>query len=98
MKIDFYQIYEGWRNHLFPPEKIRLLILEVSEERLSICDECKFNSANIKKKNKLRPDIHCTLCECTLLAKTKCLSCECPKKFWTAILTDEQEDEMINTD
>ena len=98
MKIDFYQIYEGWRNKLFPPEKLKQLILDVSEERMSICDACKFNSANRKKKNILRPDVHCTICMCTLSAKTKCLSCGCPKGFWNAILTEEQEDEMINSE
>jgi hypothetical protein len=90
------QIYEGWRNHLFPPDKLKQLILDVSEERMLVCDVCKYNSANAKTKS-IRPDVHCLQCGCTLLAKTKCLSCECPKKFWLAVLTEEEEREIINT-
>lgn len=92
--MDFSQIYEGWRNHLFPPEEIKKLITEVSVERLSVCKDCRFNSKN--RKRNIRPDEHCVLCGCTLVAKTKCLSCSCPRNYWLAVLTLEEEEEINN--
>ena len=95
MKINLSNIYEGWRNHLFPPEELKEIIKKVSRSRRRICDSCEYNS---KFHKTLRFDIHCTHCECTLSAKTKCLSCSCPLSppKWTAVLTDEQEEEIQN--
>jgi hypothetical protein len=33
-------------------------------------------------------------CECTLSAKTACLSCACPLNKWGEEMTPEQEEEM----
>ena len=85
------QIYEGWKNNLLPEEKLKEQINQVSEERMSICNECKFHSKNHKT---IRPDAHCTHCGCTLSAKTKCLSCACPTEKWKSVMTREQEDEF----
>jgi hypothetical protein len=65
-------------------------IEEVKKERLAICNTCTWNS---KFHKAIRPDEHCTICDCTLSAKTACLSCECPLMVpkWKAVLTDEQE-------
>lgn len=95
MKIELDKIYEGWRNNLFPPEKLKKVIKTVSKRRRYICDRCEYNS---KFHKTFRPDIHCTDCGCTLSAKTKCLSCSCELKppKWEAVLTDEQEDEINN--
>ncbi len=92
-KINFNQIYEGWRNQLFPPDHLKKAIESVSRSRRKICNYCEHNS---NYHNTLRPDIHCVLCGCTLSAKTRCLSCECPDDppRWKAVLTDEQEDEL----
>jgi hypothetical protein len=89
MKIS--EIYEGWRNNLFPPERLAQLIETTSGTRMDICNSCEFHSKNHKS---IRPDAHCTNCGCTLAAKTKCLSCECPLSKWKAILTQEQEKEI----
>ena len=90
MKINIEQIVEGWRNHILPPERIKSLINNVSRSRRRICDKCEYNS---KFHSTIRFDIHCIECGCTLSAKTKCLSCECPLSppKWKAIATDEQE-------
>ena len=82
------EIYEGWRNHLVPPERLKEEIEKVAEERLKICETCEFNS---KFHKTLRPDKHCTVCGCTLVAKVKCLSCDCPKDKWNNVLTEEEE-------
>lgn len=95
MKFNLTEIYEGWRNHLFPPEHLKKIIKKVSAERLAICKDCYFNSKNQKKGG----PAHCTICGCPLIAKSKCLSCDCalessPK--WKAIMTLQQEDEMTD--
>ena len=77
MKIN--EVYEGWKNHLLPERKLISTIEKVSGERMEICGNCEYNSL---KHSTNRPDEHCTKCGCTLVAKTKCLSCECPIGKW----------------
>ena len=90
--VNFSEIYEGWRNHLIPPERLKKAINRVSRERLLICRACEYNSIN-QRGVKLRRDEHCTDCGCTLSAKTKCLSCCCeleePK--WICVITEEDD-------
>lgn len=95
MKINIGQVYEGWKNNLFPSSHLKEIIKKVSRQRRVICDKCEYNS---KFHKTFRPDIHCIECGCTLSAKTKCLSCECPLPVpkWKAIVTEQQEDEMMN--
>jgi uncharacterized paraquat-inducible protein A len=88
------QIYEGWRNNLVPPKELKGLIKKTSEERMKICENCHYHSDNRKDYSSIRLDKHCTNCGCTLSAKTKCLSCSCPINNWTAVLTQEQEEEI----
>jgi hypothetical protein len=83
------QIIEGWKNHLLPQEKEKAFVKHVSNERLAICNECEHHSKNHKS---IRMDAHCTECGCTLSAKTKCLTCECPLKKWMAQPMPEQND------
>lgn len=78
------QIYEGWKNHLLPEERKKDFIDHVSQERLAICGACEEHSSNKKDYQSLRRDAHCTNCGCTLAAKTKCLTCDCPLKKWEA--------------
>ena len=91
--MNIFQIYEGWRNNLFPPEKLKEAIDATSASRMEICNNCKHIST---KHNTFRKDVHCTNCGCTLSAKTKCLSCECPLKKWMAVMTQTQEEQMTN--
>lgn len=86
-------LYEGWKNHLAPSEFLKDAIETVSENRMSICEGCEYHSKNHKT---IRPDAHCTKCGCTLAAKTKCLSCNCPVNKWTAAVTEEQDKEIDN--
>lgn len=83
MKIK--QIVEGWKNHLFPSEDKKKTIEEISEERLAICKKCPEHSSIKKNYSSLRIDEHCTLCGCTLSAKTKSFSSECPLGKWKAV-------------
>ena len=90
------QIYEGWKNHLLPSAHLKDTINTVSHERMEICRGCPFNSINAKGYQSLRTDEHCTDCGCTLLPKTKCLSCFCPQHKWEAELTPEEENDIEN--
>lgn len=85
--MNLAKIYEGWKNHLLPEENLRLFIDYVSQERTDICLQCEEHSSNKPGYKTIRPDAHCTDCGCTLVAKTKCLSCECPLKKWEAVDT-----------
>lgn len=97
MKINFSQIYEGWKNNLFPADDMREHIKQVSHVRMSICDACEWCSENKDPKPR-RFDKHCTHCGCTLAAKTKCLSCSCPIEKWVAeIESPEEEHQLIQT-
>lgn len=86
------QIVEGWANNLTPKQLLNQQVVDVSTERMLICNSCEEHSSNKKDYKTIRPDAHCTNCGCTLAAKTKCLTCECPLKKWTAakILTDNE--------
>lgn len=87
------EIYEGWRNHISPPEELKNIIEKTSIDRLSICRNCEWHSKN---KDSIRIDEHCTKCGCTLSAKTKCLSCTCPLESpkWEPIVTEKQYTKM----
>jgi len=63
----------------------------VSEQRMAICKVCPFNSENAEGYKSFRTDEHCIECGCTLLPKTKCLSCSCPKDKWGPEVTPEEE-------
>jgi hypothetical protein len=93
MSIKINQIIEGWRNKIIPPKDLRETIEQVSKERLSICDTCVFHSKN--HSTPLRPDVHCTNCGCNLDAKSRCLSCSCPKNKWTVFLNNLEEEQSF---
>lgn len=95
-KINFSQIYEGWRNKLVPPRDLRQVIHDVSEARLEICSNCDQHSKN--HDTPLRPDAHCINCGCNLDAKSKCLSCECPLLKWTKVLEDHDDNQQFFKD
>src|SRR6187551_2615716 len=85
------QIFEGWKNHLAPESFLKEKVFTVSNERLEICRTCPFNSVHAGPISSLRFDYHCTKCGCTLIPKTKCLSCACPENKWGAVITPEEE-------
>lgn len=82
------KVYEGWKNHILPEERKKDFIEYVSSKRMNVCNECEFHS---KYHLSVRPDDHCTNCGCTLIAKTKCLTCECPLSKWLPEQMTENE-------
>lgn len=79
-KLD--EILEGWRNHIIPKAKEKEMIKLISQERMSICNECPLIST---KHSTLRKDVHCTDCGCPLFTKTKSLQSSCPQGKWLSI-------------
>lgn len=67
---------------------------------MAICLQCDYHSDNAKKYGytSVRPDAHCVNCGCTLSAKTKCLSCECPLKKWVAVVKTQEEEQALKND
>src|SRR5690348_8818752 len=93
------QILEGWRNKLIPPSSMKELIESTYQERMEVCKNCPFFSENRKRLTDWttpRLDEHCTKCGCTLSAKLRCLSCECPDKKWSAICSSEEFEQINN--
>jgi len=82
--INVKHVWEGWKNHLLPDERNKAFIEYISKERNDICIQCNEHSYNKPEYTTIRPDAHCTNCGCTLAAKTKCLTCECPLNKWGA--------------
>ena len=76
---------------MIPPAQMKETIKLVSNERIQICRDCEFHSS---KHASIRIDEHCTDCGCPLSAKTKCMSCDCPKSFWKAHVTDDENEEL----
>ena len=79
-------LIEGWKNHLSPSDVLKETINHVHLERTAICNACEHHSKNHKT---IRPDAFCVNCGCTLIAKTKCLSCVCPIKKWDKHITED---------
>lgn len=95
-KLNWAQIFEGWKNHLIPTSEIKEKIDETSDSRMLICRGCQWNSKVAGKSGIER----CLDCGCPLVAKTKCLSCYCeldPPK-WGAVITEEEEEEILRKD
>lgn len=97
MKIDFKGLIEGIKNTYFPAKELKEQIDSTSLQRLEICKGCIYYSPNSPSKViGLRPDVHCINCGCNLEFKSKCLSCSCPQGKWDALLSDQQEKELLN--
>jgi len=84
------EIFEGHRNHLLPPKKLKELITEVSNNRLAICKPCEHNST----KDIIKGWSYCHSCGCPLIQKSKSLQSSCPVGKWGPITTPEEEENI----
>lgn len=89
------QILEGVTNSIFKKEDVE----QIAQQRMQICEKCALLDVqgdgclvggtapccNIKLEG----------CGCSLTFKTRSLSSECPKGYWPAEVTQEEED-VIN--
>lgn len=88
--MNIEEIISGWRNHIIPPKELKEFISKVSEERLSICKACEFNSTPDKIKFYSR----CKVCKCPLIQKSKSLKSKCPVDKWGPVANEDQEYEI----
>lgn len=78
---------------MIPPAHLKLKIRQVHDSRYAICKECELHSS---RHDTLRLDEHCTECGCPIHAKLKCLSCKCGIDKWEAVLTEDQEEQLMD--
>ncbi len=85
------EILEGIKNNIFKQEHIEA----EAEARFDICKQCTALD---------REGLHCLMsgtepccaeCGCSLELKTRSLSSECPRGKWPAIMTEDEEDLLI---
>tara|TARA_R100000482_G_scaffold114419_1_gene57231 strand:- start:660 stop:947 length:288 start_codon:yes stop_codon:yes gene_type:complete len=84
-------IAEGIKNTMFKKEHVEA----VATDRFQICIKCSLFDA--KGDSCLAPGTQpcCSECGCSLAFKVRSLSTECPKGFWDALTTEDEED-IIN--
>ena len=88
------QIIEGITNSVFKKEDVEAIALY----RMSICLSCKLYTNDNKgcMVGGTTPCCNKELggCGCSLGFKTRSLSSDCPKGYWKAELTQEEEDKL----
>ena len=84
-------ILEGIKNYLFSTDTIEQIALE----RHTICQQCP--NFDIIGVNCLAPGTQpcCSNCGCSLKFKTRSLSSECPIGNWPALLSEEEENDLL---
>jgi len=86
-----HKILEGIKNKIFKQEHIEV----EAGLRWDICKQCEF--LDTKGSDCAMPGTQpcCADCGCSLSIKIRSLASECPKKKWSAYLTDDEELELI---
>jgi hypothetical protein len=84
------KILEGIKNNIFRKEHVEV----IAATRQSICDSCEFLDKEGSKCIMVGTQPCCGECGCSLALKTRSLSSSCPKGFWKAELTPEEEVEL----
>jgi hypothetical protein len=89
------QILEGVTNSIFKKEDVE----QIAQQRMQICEKCELLDVQGDgcMVGGTAPCCNEKLggCGCSLTFKTRSLSSECPKGYWLAELTQEEED-VIN--
>lgn len=84
------KILEGIKNNIFKSEHVE----EIAKERMNICRSCP--NIDLSGNSCLVPGTQpcCSMCGCSLSLKTRSLSSSCDNKFWTEVLSEEEEDAL----
>lgn len=86
------QILEGVKNYVFTQESIEV----IAQQRYNICLTCKYLDITGINCAVEGTQPCCGDCGCSLKFKTRSLSSECPKGKWEALLSSEEEDEILS--
>jgi hypothetical protein len=84
------KILEGIKNNIFRKQHVE----HIAAIRQDICNLCEFLDTAGTKCVMTGTQPCCGECGCSLALKTRSLSSECPKGFWKAELTPEEEAEL----
>jgi hypothetical protein len=82
------KIFEGVRNNIFKKEHIE----EIAFSRNEICVKCPYLDVKGDKCAVIGTQPCCSECGCSLRLKTRSLASSCPKEFWSAVTTEQEED------
>ena len=86
------KIAEGISNTVFRKEHVEA----VATDRFQICIQCSLFNASGDKCVAPGTQPCCGDCGCSLAFKVRSLSSECPKGFWDALVTEEDEEIITN--
>ncbi len=88
------KIYDGIKNNLFKKEYVEV----IAESRIKICEACKFYDT--KGTDCLAPGTQpcCSVCGCSMTFKSRSMSSECPEGKWEALLTELEEEKLIENE
>jgi hypothetical protein len=81
------QIAEGVKNNIFKTKHVE----DIAFFRNEICKVCEFIDTTGAKCAVPGTQPCCGECGCSLKLKTRSLSSDCPRGFWKAELTEEEE-------
>jgi len=81
------QIAEGVKNNIFKTKHVE----DIAFFRNEICRVCEFIDTTGAKCAVPGTQPCCGECGCSLKLKTRSLSSDCPRGFWKAELTEEEE-------
>jgi hypothetical protein len=81
------KIAEGVKNNIFKTKHVE----DIAFFRNEICKVCEFIDTTGAKCAIPGTQPCCGECGCSLKLKTRSLSSDCPKGFWKAELTEEEE-------
>lgn len=84
------KILEGIKNNIFKKDHIE----DIAKERMAICKICPHIDHIGKSCAVPGTQPCCGDCGCKLSWKTRSLSSSCPKNYWKALLTEDEEDKL----
>jgi len=84
------KILEGIKNNIFKKDHIE----DIAKERMAICKICPYIDHVGKSCAVPGTQPCCGDCGCKLSWKTRSLSSSCPKNYWKALLTEDEEDKL----
>lgn len=88
---DRNKIAEGIRNNIFKKKDVE----DIAFYRNQICITCEFIDHIGKSCAVPGTQPCCSECGCSLAFKTRSLSSDCPKGFWKAELTEQEEQDVL---
>lgn len=86
------KILEGIKNDIFKQEHVE----EIAQSRIAICNICPYIDKQGSKCVMPGTQPCCGECGCKLSWKTRSLSSDCPKGYWKAVLTEDEEEKLDN--